>query len=224
MVNINAAPATQTRDRRRGGNLLRDDLGVPVFVINSELEAIACYPVRQPDTDTFRHWESAGTSHTSAQAMRDRQDKLNRDGVRFVQAPDDMNRIPMLPLYDAIFHHMQRWLQGTSPPIAPKVEFEGEAAEVVRDEHGIAKGGIRLPQADVPLAVNSAIPLASDIFAYLRGSSRAFTPDKLRALHGDKPSFLAKFEAAAQRGVVAGMLLPRDVAGLLAEAAASWRD
>ena len=66
VVNINAAPATQTRDRRRGGNLLRDDLGVPVFVINSELEAIACYPVRQPDTDTFRHWEFRHQPHIGA--------------------------------------------------------------------------------------------------------------------------------------------------------------
>ena len=50
----------------RGSNLLRDDNGVPVFVVNSELEAIACYPVRQPDTETFRT-ESAGTCHVSAQ-------------------------------------------------------------------------------------------------------------------------------------------------------------
>jgi hypothetical protein len=224
VVNINTAPAVQTRDRRRGGNLLRDDLGVPVFVVNSELEAIACYPVRQPDTDTFRYWESAGTSHTSAQGMRDRQDKLIRDGVRVVPVPEEMNRIPMLPLYDAVFHHMQRWLQGTPPPIAPRVEFAGDPAEVVRDAHGIAKGGIRLPQADVPLAVNSAVPLANDVFAYLRGSSHPFTADKLRTLYGDKASFLAKFEGAAQRAVVAGVLRPRDVAGLVAEAGASWRD
>jgi Alpha/beta hydrolase domain len=135
-----------------------------------------------------------------------------------------MNRIPMLPLYDAVFHHMQRWLQGTPPPIAPRVEFAGDPAEVVRDAHGIAKGGIRLPQADVPLAVNSAIPLATDVFAYLRGSSHAFTADKLRALYGDKASFLAKFEASAQSAVGAGVLLPRDVAGLVAEAGASWCD
>ncbi len=51
VVNINAAPTMRASDRLRGGNLLRDDLGVPVFVVNSELEAIACYGVRQPDSD-----------------------------------------------------------------------------------------------------------------------------------------------------------------------------
>ena len=93
---------------------------------------------------------------------------------------------------------------------------------MVRDEHGIARGGIRLPQADVPLAQISAIPLTDDIFAYLGGSSHAFPSEKMHVLYGDQASFLAKFEAAAQCAVTAGVLLPRDVAGLLAEAKATW--
>ena len=224
VVNINAPDAARPRDRLRGNNLLRDDLGVPVFVVNSELEAIACYPVRQPDTETFRYWESAGTCHVSAQGQRDRQGKLIRDEVRTLPLSEGINRIPMIPLYDAAFYHMHRWLTaGTPPPSQPKVEFAGDPAEVVRDEHGIARGGIRLPQADVPLAQNSAIPLTDDIFAYLGGSSHAFPAEKMRALYGDRESFLAKFDAAAQRAVTAGVLLPRDVAGLLAEAKETWR-
>jgi hypothetical protein len=224
VVNINALPGPATPRRRLSGtNLLRDDLGVPVFVVNSELEAIACHGVRQPDTDTFRYWESAGTCHVSAQGQRDRQAKFVRDGVRTLPLAQGINRIPMIPLYDAAFHHMQRWLtEGTPPPSQPKVEFAGDPPEVVRDEHGIAKGGIRLPQADVPLAQNSAIPLTEDIFAYLGGSSHAFPREKVHALYGDKASFLAKFEAAAQRAVEAGVLMPRDVAPLVAEAAEGW--
>lgn len=223
VVNINAPATTRPGDRLRGSNFLRDDLDVPVFVVNSELEAIACYPVRQPDTALFRYWESAGTCHVSAQGQRDRQGKFVRDEVRMLPLTQGINRIPMIPLYDAAFHHMHRWLtEGTPPPSQPKVEFAGEPAEVVRDEHGIAKGGIRLPQADVPLAKNSAIPLTDDIFAYLGGSSHAFSREKIHALYGDKASFLAKFEAAAERAVAAGALLPRDVAPLLAEAAETW--
>jgi hypothetical protein len=225
VVNLNRAPAMRSADRMRGSNLLRDDNGVPVFVVNSELEAIACHSVRQPDTDTFRYWESAGTCHVSAQGQRDRQDKLIRDDVRVVPLQEGINRIPILPLYDAALHHMQRWLtQGTPPPVAPKVEFAGNPAEIVRDAHGIAKGGIRLPQVEVPLAQNSAIPLADDVFSYLRGSSHPFAPEALRALYRDKPSFLARFDVAAQRAVAAGVLLPRDIAGLVAEADAGWSD
>jgi hypothetical protein len=136
-----------------------------------------------------------------------------------------INRIPMIPLYDAAFHHMHRWLtESTPPPSQPKVEFAGEPPQVVRDEHGIAKGGIRLPQADVPLAQNSAIPLTPDIWAFLGGSSHPFSREKIHALYGDKASFLAQFEAAAQRSVAAGVLLPRDVPGLIAEAAETWPD
>ena len=151
--------------------------------------------------------------------------KLIRDDVRVVPLQEGINRIPILPLYDAALHHMQRWLtEGTPPPIAPRLEFAGNPAEVVRDVNGIAKGGIRLPQAEVPLAQNSAIPLADDVFSYLRGSCHPFPAEKLRALYENKSGFLAKFEAAAQRAVAAGVLLPRDVAGLVAEAGDSWRD
>lgn len=225
VVNINVPAAASPENRLRGTNLLRDDLGVPVFVVNSELEAIACHGVRQADSDTFRYWESAGTCHVSEQGQRDRQVKLERDGIRTLPLPAGINRIPILPLYDAAFHHMQRWLhEGTPPPMQPKIEFAGDPAVIVRDEHGIARGGIRLPQAEVPLATNSAIPRASDIQAFLRGSCDPFDAGTLKELHGSREQFLTGFAAAAERAVQAGVLLPRDVAPLLAEADAGWRD
>src|SRR5262249_59609413 len=114
--------------------------------------------------------------------------------------------------------------EGTAPPVQPKIEFAGDPAEVVRDEHGIARGGIRLPQVAVPLATNTAIPLADDIFAYLRGSCHSFGTQTLRALYRDKASFITKFTDAAQRAVAVGVLRPRDVTRLVAEAQESWRD
>ncbi|HTO54686.1 MAG TPA: alpha/beta hydrolase domain-containing protein [Myxococcota bacterium] len=220
VVNLNLLKPGQ---RLHGSHLLRDDLGVPVFVVNSELEAIACYPVRQRDTDTFRYWESAGTCHVSDQVTRERQKKLQRDGVKAPPLFEGINRIPIVPLYEAAFHHMQRWLTaGTPPPIQPKLEFAGDPPQPVRDTHGIAQGGIRLPQVEVPIATNSAIPRAPDIFSYLRGSCSPFSSDQLRELYGDKVAFLTEFESAAKRAVEAGVLLPRDAAALVAEAADSW--
>jgi hypothetical protein len=225
VVNINLPQTASPRQRLRGSNLLRNDLGVPVFVVNSELEAMACQGVRQPDTGTFRYWESAGTCHVSAQNQRDRQARLDRDQVRTLPLTEGINRIPMLPLYEAVFHHMHRWVsEGVLPPSQPKVEFAGDPAEVVRDEHGIARGGIRLPQAEVPLGQNSAIPLKDDVFAFLGGSCHPFSRDKIHALYGSKANFLARFEAAATRAVEAGVLMPRDVPGLIAEASGDWPD
>ena len=42
---------------------LRDDLPVPVIVLNSEFEAEQYHPNNQPDTDNLRFWEVAGTAH-----------------------------------------------------------------------------------------------------------------------------------------------------------------
>jgi hypothetical protein len=224
VININA-PATTGTPRLRGSNLLRDDLDVPVFVVNSELEAIACYGVRQPDTELFRYWESAGTCHVSAQAQRDRRNKSERDEIRAMPLNEAINRIPMVPLYDSAYHHMHHWLtDGTPPPSQPKVEFAGEPPAVVRDEDGIARGGIRLPQAEVPLAQNSTIPLTDDIYAVLGGSSHAFPREKVHARYGSQAAFLAQFQAAAARAVEAGVLLPRDVPALVAEASDTWPD
>ena len=85
------------------------------------------------------------------------------------------------------------------------------------------RGRIWLPQVEAPLAQNSAIPRADDIQALLRGARNSFNAEKLRALYGDKPTFMARFNAAAERAVAAGVLMPRDVAQLLVEANASWR-
>lgn len=221
VVNINA-PATAPaggRNLLQGRNLLRDDLDAPVFVVNSELEAIACHGVRQPDTDRFRYWESAGTCHVSVQSLGIRAPKFERDfGAPFPIA-DGINRLSMVPLYDAAIRHLQTWItEGTPPPVQPRIEFAGEPAEIVRDEHGIATGGIRLPGADVPLAANSAIPLGPGIYNILQGSSRPFPAEKIAELYGDEAAFVARFEQAALAAEKAGVLLHRDVEALVSEA------
>jgi len=223
VVNINDAPPRSTQTQLAGRNLIRDDLDVPVFMVNSELEAIACYGVRQPDTDTFRYWEAAGTCHVSQQVQKTRQALQERDQLVGRPMDPNVNAVPMSLLYDAVFHHMQRWVaEAVAPPLQPRIEFAGVPPEVVRDEHGIAVGGIRLPQVEVPLATNSAIPRGEGIFALLGGSCEPFSAEKARALYGDEATFLARFEAAAQRAVDAQVLRPRDVPKVMAEARASW--
>ena len=103
------------------------------------------------------------------------------------------------------------------------IEFSGDKPEVVRDQHGIAKGGIRLPQADAPVATNSSIPVSPDYPGSLRGSNTPFGAAKLTALYGTQAGYLAQFDAAAQRAVRAGVMLARDVGPLLEEAAAEYR-
>jgi hypothetical protein len=224
VVNINApAEGRAVQNQLVGENRLRDDLGVPVFVVNSELEAMSCYNVRQPDTDTFRYWECAGTSHGSQQGRAIRQRLLDRDQIVSRPAAPGINAVPLIPLFDAAFGHMHRWLaDGVLPPIQPRIDFDGEPASIVRDDHGIAVGGIRLPQVEVPLAQNSAIPLTEDIHALLGGSSHPFPAAKVMETYGDVDAFISRFEVAAERAVAAGVLPARDLAPLMAEARQRW--
>jgi hypothetical protein len=223
---VNIVSPTEPLDVRaalRGKNLIRDDLDVPVMVVNSELEAIACYPVRQPNTERFRYWEAAGTCHVSQQAMDLRAPKYARDFGTPLPMPPSVNRVSMIPLYDAGLHHLHQWLTiGAEPPTPPLIDFAGDPPEVVRDEHGIARGGIRLPQVEVPVAQNSAVPVADDIFSVLYGSSVPFPAAKVRDLYGDAATFLARFEEAARAAEKTGILLPRDVLTLTDEARASY--
>ena len=203
-----------------GSHLIRDDLDVPVMVVNSELEAVACRNVRQSDTDRFRYWESAGTSHTAYPTQLVRAQKYEREFASPMPIMEDMNRISLNPFYDAAIHHLNRWVQGGEPPPRqPLIAFAGEPADVTRDAHGIARGGVRLPQAEVPVAMNSAIPLEPTRGLLLRGSSSPFDAAKLKALYGSEAGYLKQFKEAARRSVQVGVVLARDVAPMMEEAA-----
>jgi hypothetical protein len=208
----------------RGQNLIRDDLDVPAMIVNTELEAISCFRVRQPDTGSFRTWEAAGLTHVSFQAQAIRNEKFKRDfGAAPPAASQEMNRIYIQPYYDAALHHMHRWANGGAPPPSqPLIDFTSEG-EAIRDESGIAKGGIRMPQVDAPVAVNSSIPVTDDFAGRLRGSNKPFGAAKLDALYGDEATYLARFRQAAEAAVKAGVLLARDVAPAVEEAQGEYR-
>ncbi len=62
----NAHTAEARRARLTGADVIRDDVRVPVIVVQSETDvfgALAYLPARQRDGDRFRLWEVAGASH-----------------------------------------------------------------------------------------------------------------------------------------------------------------
>ncbi len=205
-----------------GVHLLRDDLGIPVMVLNTECEATSCYGVRQPDTDTFRYWEIAGASHVSLPAMASSATRMERD-FGFAIPLDSMkgiNQVSVAPVVDAALHHVQSWMRdGTPPPAQPRIEFDGSPPQILRDADGMARGGVRLPQVDVPLAHNSAIQRTPDVFARLTGSHEPFSIDEIRRRYGTRQVYLSQFEDASRAAADAGVILPRDVEPLLTEAA-----
>ena len=217
-------PAAANIRLPRGQNLIREDLDVPAIIVNTELEAIACVPVRQADTERFRTWEAAALTHVSYQAQLTRNEKYRRDFGVVPPAPSEqMNRIYLQPFYDAALHHMNRWVNGAgAPPRQPLIDFTADG-EVVRDGHGIATGGVRLPQAAAPVAMNSSTPVSDDFAGRLRGSNRPFDGATLDALYGDEAGYLARFRQAAAAAVEAGVMMARDVEPAAEEAGREYR-
>lgn len=86
--------------------------------------------------------------------------------------------------------------------------------DVATDEFGNAKGGIRLPPIEVPVAIYDA--RSED--CYLYGRTERFDAARLEERYGSKAAYLAEFEAAAQAAVEAGYLLEPDAEDLLERA------
>jgi len=225
VMTVNEAASDPGRPHiAEGTNVLRGDLGVPMMVVNTECEATSCYRVRQPDTDGFRYWEIAGSSHVTLQGMRSSAPRMERD-FGFSMPLDDLvqvNQVSPAPVVDAALHHVQAWMtEGAAPPIQPRIDFRGDPPEIVRDEHRIALGGIRLPDVEVPIAHNSAIAQTPDLFGRLLGYHEAFPIETVRELYGTRARYLERFTESARSAEAASVVLPRDVDPLIAGAEAN---
>ncbi len=200
--------------RRRQPTLIREDLDVPVLVVNTETEAIAYLSARQPDTSTFRFWEVAGASHVSVPRGTERPD---------LESP---NWLSYQPVYAASLRHMHRWLKdGSEPPKMPRIETEnGDRRTIVRDDRGNAQGGIRLPDFAVPTASHSGMgkPVAGGSrFAFLYGTAEDFSEEELATLYPTPAAYLAAYDAALKRSIEEGMVLSDDASDLR-KAAEAW--
>jgi hypothetical protein len=204
-----------------GSHLVRDDLGVPVFVMNTETESVLHHPVRRPDSDTYRFWEIAGVAHGSATGASKIASNEPRDlGLtRHEMAPEGTlhNVLTHEPVNSAALSHFQRWLnEGVPPPVQPRIEFAGDPARPVRDENGIAMGGIRLPQVAVPTARHTGVD--ADGVLEMFGTSTPFSNEKLHQLYASPADWRRKFQQAADAAVAAGFLLRVDAEQIVKEA------
>lgn len=198
---------TPRGDGRYGGTCrIRDDGDVPVLVVCSESEALHNFPVRQPDSATFRFWELAGTAHVGAAAL---------EGM-FLGTGDDLaiGRLADLPrntlawdwVGDAALRHLVRWAGGgAAPPSFPPIDVDpGPPPAIRRDEHGNATGGLRIP--DIVAATGRHVGSRDgDPVAALLGESTAFPPELVAALYPDRDAYLARWDGAIDDLLAAGL-------------------
>ena len=191
--------------------LLRDDLSVPIIVVNSESEASECDPNYQPDTDLLRWWEIPGTGHTSAYATPEE--------LAGTASLVGGTTVSFAPAVRGASHALRNWLDGRGGPAhQPRLLKEGNPPRFPRDEHGNAIGGIRWPDLEAPLGTHAAERLGDDGTSLLRGRSTPFPPQKIKALYPDRSAWRSMYGSAVQRLVETGVIVPEDAATMLARA------
>jgi hypothetical protein len=151
------------------GQAIRTDPVVPVSKVLFEWDIqTGDAAVRQPDTSMFHRWEVAGTAHVDHHLRLSREPLELRD-LAGVSSEANLaptctvaaigSQVPNHYVLDAAIDHVVRWVQrGKQPPPSPLFEIASFGANgsavIARDSSGLAQGGIRLSQIEVPTAAN----------------------------------------------------------------------
>jgi len=194
--------------------IFRTDQDAPVVDIQTENDVdsiFSSYEARQPDSDTFRLWEVAGTAHADAHL-------IGPANVQYIDCGVPINNGPMHIVAQAAWHALKAWLAtGAEPARAPRLELTDDAkAQIVRDADGIALGGIRTPPVDVPVSVLSGQPGPDpSVICLLLGSSKPLAKARLAELYSSRDDYEQKFAAAADQAIAAGFVLQADREALL---------
>ena len=187
----------------------RTDLAAPVLDLQAESDVIGVlgsYTVRQPDSDTFRLWEVAGTAHADQHLLGPVASNLS------CGAP--VNAGPMYLVANAALGDLDTWVRtGQAPPTAPRLEVTTGAGDpaIARDQDGIALGGIRTPPVDVPVQVLSGASGGSPaLICILLGSTRPLDPARIAARYPSRSAYEQQYAEATAKAIEAGFLLEAD--------------
>jgi hypothetical protein len=184
-----------------GGAGLRTDLDVKVFQYLSETDVNPAR--RMADSDHFRSWEVAGSAHSSWISDVYRKPLVIRDFGQEQWPPEctlpPYSRVRGYHVINRQYDLLVRWVRyGIAPPSAPKIEFStGEAPAIVRDELGLALGGIRLPEVEVPIALNTGVNSGAT-FCVLYGTYQPFAAETIRSLYPNHWDYVRQVSAVAR--------------------------
>jgi hypothetical protein len=209
---------------------------VPIFKVLFEWDTQTGEAnVRQFQSDAAFRWEVAGTAHVDDHLRSSREPLELRDlaGVSseanaapHCTVPSIGSQVPNHYVVDAAIDHLVRWVQtGRQPPTSPLFEIAsfgpGNAAAIARDGFGMAKGGIRLSQIEVPTAANVGqnTPLDSLGGACPRwGYHLPFDLATLESLYPNHKSYLDAVVRVTRANVRNGFLLSPDALQTVQEA------
>jgi hypothetical protein len=217
-----------------GGGQIRTDQPVKIFKLMAETDMTGRMNSRQPDTDTFRQWEVAGTSHVDVDYAWERA-RVTAVSAGRSTATTTLNfptcdrpsysRVPFRHTFNASIEHMRRWVEeGVAPPAGPALQAAGTGGggagsgdPFARDERGNVLGGIRLAAVEAPTATNTGINTGSS-FCRLYGSYVPFDAATIRSLYPTHGDYLVKVRETVRANVEAGYILEHDAAETLRQA------
>jgi hypothetical protein len=187
----------------RGGGPYRD-FSTPIFNLNEENLRIP-----QEDNERFVGWEEAGTAHAPAvwndysRRLAER-DLVAPSALGLVSRTCSVNRGSVDYSARALSHWTAEYFRtGKMPPSAPRMERDANG-NLVRDANGLAKGGLRHPFVEVPVALNSSERCP------LWGHYEAWSNEKIRSLYPTHCDYVTKVRAWADQEIERGWLLAED--------------
>jgi hypothetical protein len=211
---------------------IRTDTPVPVWKISAEYDVAAGEAnARQPDTNLFRSWEIAGTSHVDQHLRGNREPLELRDIGTSSEAamsprcgvPSVGTRAPMHYVIASALDLMVRWVEKkTPPPSAPPltVTSTGRPIVLARDSQGLALGGIRLADVAVPIGLNNGTNTGPGACARW-GYYQAFDIATLKRLYPNHAAYVSAVERVTNENLKAGFILKPDAESIIRAARAS---
>ena len=229
--------------RQRAGpqvpEAVRADARVPVLVLQSETDVLhtGSGEARQADSDRIRLWEIAGAAHGDAYLImasaRDDGSLTPRDLATLLAPTRELlgvgidhpiNNGPQQHyVTQAALAHVEAWVKdGTAPPSAPRLHFL-EDGSFGTDSIGNAKGGIRSPWVDTPVARLSGVGAGGAGWAMLFGVTEPLDPPAIEQLYpGGRDEYLRKARSSLGEVVSAGFILADDVTEIMGLLEASF--
>jgi hypothetical protein len=210
-----------------GGGDVRTDLGVPVFKVQSETEAIFIAlgygSPPQADSDIHRTWQVAGAAHADRTFLDNVLVNATRDSIPTTPPGSctypEGSEVPLYHVTNAAHDHLVRWVvDGTPPPTAPLIETAGPF--VARDALGLALGGIRVAALEVPTALNTGSN-SGPSFCILFGTHVPFDGATLAGLYRNHGSYVKQVQGVAHGNLADGYITRRDAQTTIVDAAQS---
>jgi hypothetical protein len=127
----------------------------------------------------------------------------------------------------AALSQLCQWVRtGRPAPIAATIDLsDADPPQPVLDPSGLARGGVRTPWVDVPIARTSGVGSEETTMASIFGSGELFDTATVRRLYpGGAADYLERFTAALDSAIESGFILAADRGEILQLAAATFPD